>query len=159
MRRLRVTTVSEPSEASTAPTTTREPVAERAALRQPQELARPHRAADREQGGDVLGRPVEPGTVILDNIDVVGLVDEPDRNSALDRVAKPVDRIERSDRRDSEDGTRDNGTHPFRGVPFVPVPGADPLVPTIVLWMTIFKRAPISTGPKQVQAPTKTTRF
>ena len=43
-------------------------VAERATGRQPQELGRDHRSGDAVQARDVLGRPVDAGAVVLDEV-------------------------------------------------------------------------------------------
>ena len=54
IRRLRVMTMSEPSDASDGTGDDPQAVAERAAGRQPQELGRDHRAGDAEQAGDLF---------------------------------------------------------------------------------------------------------
>ena len=68
IRRLRVMTTSEPPEASTAPATTRRPLPSAPRCRQPQQLGRDHRAGDGEQAGDLLGRAVDAGAVVLDEV-------------------------------------------------------------------------------------------
>ena len=72
MRRLRVVTTREPSDASTRTGDNAQAVAERAAGRQPQQLGRDHRPGDAEQPRDILRRAVDAGAVVLDEVAAIG---------------------------------------------------------------------------------------
>ena len=86
IRRSRVMTASEPPDASTAPATTRRPLPSAPRCRQPQQLGGDHRAGDAEQAGDLFGRAVDAGAVVLDEEPVAIDLADVDLGAGVERV-------------------------------------------------------------------------